>query len=125
MPASSRKPRAKPAKPANPAVEPQCDEKKKKRRVSAKQIFDARMRGEGKLHAHDMCIPKQSFRRLVQEITSKCKSDIRIQQEALDALQEAVEILIIERFQKCARLAEVCRKDTVYAEHWNYVGEEM
>jgi histone H3/H4 len=69
----------------------------------------------------ELCIPKLSFRRLVQEIAQGFKSDLRFQQDGIDALQEAVEMLVIERFKKCARLAELCRKDTVRDEHWNFV----
>jgi hypothetical protein len=52
------------------------------------------------------------------------KSDLRLRQDALDTVQEDAEMLIIERFKRCARLAEICRKDTVRSEHWNYVRED-
>ena len=67
------------------------------------------------------CIPKLTFRRLMREIVADNKSDMRLQQEAVEALQEAAEALVTERFQKCSQLAELCHLDTVRSDHWNYV----
>lgn len=72
----------------------------------------------------EFSIPKVSFRRLVQEIASEYKSDLRFQQEAVDILQETAEGLVVERFKKCARIADLCRMDTVRSEHWNFVRQE-
>jgi histone H3/H4 len=66
-------------------------------------------------------LPKVTFRRLVQEIASNYKSDLRFQPDGLDALQEAAEALILEKFESCARLAELCKMDTVRDEHWRFV----
>ena len=71
----------------------------------------------------EFCIPKASFRRLVQEVASEFKSDMRFQQEALDALQESTENLVVERFHRCSELAELCKLDTVREEHWRFVRE--
>jgi histone H3 len=71
----------------------------------------------------EFSIPKVSFRRLVQEIASEYKSDLRFQQEALDALQESSENLIIEQFHRCSELADLCKLDTVREEHWRFVRE--
>jgi histone H3/H4 len=93
----------------------------KRKRGSAKKAFEAILAGRSVSNRAELCIPKLSFRRLVQEIAQGFKSDLRFQQDGIDALQEAVEMLVIERFKKCARLAELCRKDTVRDEHWNFV----
>jgi len=66
-------------------------------------------------------IPRVSFRKLVQEIATSYKSDLRIQQAAVDALQESAENLIAERFAKCSELLEICKLDTVRDEHWRFV----
>ena len=97
-----------------------------KRRTSVKRDFDMVMSGKrlaGKARPF-LCIPRSTFRRLVEEIASEMKSDLRLRQDALDTVQEDAEMLIIERFKRCARLAEICRKDTVRSEHWNYVRED-
>lgn len=96
----------------------------KRKRGSAKKAFEAILQGRSVQNRAELCIPKLSFRKLVQEIAQGFKSDLRFQQDGLDALQEAVEMLVIERFKKCSRLAELCRKDTVRGEHWNFVCDE-
>lgn len=70
-------------------------------------------------------IPRVSFRRLVQEIVNERHADLRIQEKALEALQEAAENLVSERFVRCAELAELCKLDTVRGEHWRFVGEGL
>lgn len=70
------------------------------------------------------CIPRLAFRRLMREIVDNNKSDMRLQQSAVDTLQEAVESLMTERFQKCSKLAELCKLDTVRDDHWRYVQTE-
>lgn len=65
-------------------------------------------------------IPKVAFRRLVTEIAANCKSDLRLQSAGLDALQESAETMVAEHFEKCSRLAELCRLDTIRAEHWHF-----
>ena len=42
----------------------------------------------------------------------------------MDVLQETAEGLVVERFKKCARIADLCRMDTVRSEHWNFVRQE-
>ena len=66
-------------------------------------------------------IPRVTFRRLVNEIASGYKSDLRIQQEAIDTLQEFSENLVAEGFQRCSKLADLCKLDTVRDEHWRFV----
>ena len=82
-------------------------------------IIKKRSRKNAKPARH--CIPKLAFRRLMREIVDDNKSDMRLQQGAVDALQEAAETLVTERFQKCSQLAELCHLDTVRSDHWNYV----
>ena len=61
----------------------------------------------------DTAIPRIKFRRLVKELMDEARSDLRIQPDAVEALQEAVENMITHRFVRCARLAELCKRDTV------------
>lgn len=72
-------------------------------------------------HRREFAIPRVSFRRLVQEIMSTYKSDLRIQDSALDALQESSETLLAERFGRCAQLASLCKLDTIRDDHWRFV----
>lgn len=97
---------------------------KKKIRRSAKHEFDALMRGKRQGGESILCIPKATFRRLVEEIAADCKSDLRIQRDAFAMLQEDAELLLIERFKRCSRLAEICRRDTIRDEHWKFVRED-
>lgn len=69
-------------------------------------------------------IPRVTFFRLVHEIASDFKSDLRFQREAVDALQEASETLVAERFARCSQLADLCKLDTVRDEHWRFVQNE-
>jgi histone H3/H4 len=69
-------------------------------------------------------IPRVAFRRLVTEIVAQHRTDLRLQEAALDALQESAENLIGEHFARCSRVAELCRLDTVRAEHWNFARNE-
>ena len=46
-----------------------------------------------------LLIPKAAFSRLVREITQKYKKNARFQSEALDALQEAAEMFLVQLFQ--------------------------
>lgn len=97
-----------------------------KRRLSVKRDFDLCMAGKrlwGKERPM-LCIPKLTFRRLVEEIAAGFKSDLRIRGDAIHTLQEDAELLVIERFKRCARLAEICHKDTVQSKHWNFVRED-
>lgn len=65
-------------------------------------------------------IPRVAFRRLVSEIIESHNEELRLQSAGLDALQESAENLVAEHFAKCSRLAELCRLDTIRAEHWRF-----
>ena len=69
-------------------------------------------------------IPRVAFRRLVTEIVAQHRPDMRLQEAGLDALQESAENLIGEHFARCSRVAELCRLDTVRAEHWHFAQKE-
>ena len=97
---------------------------KKRRRGSAKKAFDAFMLGRRVARRSGLFIPKLSFERLVHQLIARHHTDMRIQQEALNLLQETAEAMVVDRFQKCARVAELCRKDTVRREHWRHVQEQ-
>lgn len=68
-------------------------------------------------------IPKVAFRRLVEEIAGGCKSDLRFQPEGIDALQESAENLIAEHFGRCAKVADLCKVDTIRKHHWCFARE--
>jgi len=69
-------------------------------------------------------IPRVTFHRLVHEIASNYKSDLRFQPDAIEALQEAGETLVAERFARCSQLVNLCKLDTVRDEHWRFVQNE-
>lgn len=69
----------------------------------------------------DTAIPRIRFKRLVKELMDETRSDLRIQPDAVEALQDAVEKMITHRFVRCARLADLCKRDTVSEAHWRYV----
>lgn len=96
---------------------------KKSRRSSAKKSFDAYLKGRRAGRRPDFCIPKLSFERVVHHILAQRRCDMRIQRDAVDLLQETAEGLLNDRFQKCAKIAELCRRDTVKREHWVHVRE--
>ncbi len=68
-------------------------------------------------------IPKVAFRRLVEEIASGFKSDLRFQPDGIDALQESAENLLAEHFERCAHVAGLCKVDTIRKEHWCFARE--
>ena len=96
--------------PPTPAKEPEPTESEAPRPAIAKRRIK-----------REFAIPKVSFRRLVQEIADEFKGDLRLQQDAVDALQESAETLLTERFHRCSELADLCKLDTVREEHWRFV----
>ena len=72
----------------------------------------------------EFAIPRVSFRRLVEEIAGEFKSDLRFQPEAIEALQASAEDLLSTRFARCSQLVELCKRDTVREEHWNFVQDD-
>jgi histone H3 len=46
-----------------------------------------------------MLIPKQLFQRLVREIAGDFKTDLRFQHTAIEALQEAAEMMLVNGFE--------------------------
>ena len=113
-----------PAEVTEPSIPAIVTGGNKRRRDSAKKAFDAYLTGRRVGRRPDLFIPKLSFQRLVHGTAAKFHSDLRFQQEAIDILQETAEALVVERFQKCARIAELCRMDTVRREHWQFVSNE-
>lgn len=65
-------------------------------------------------------IPRVAFRRLVEEIAGKYKSDLRFQPEGIDALQESAENMLAEHFERCAHVAGLCKVDTIRKQHWTF-----
>lgn len=76
-----------------------------------------------RVRRHRYAIPKVAFRRLVEEIASGFKSDLRFQPDGIDALHESAETLLTEHFERCAQVANLCKVDTIRKEHWNFARE--
>jgi histone H3/H4 len=98
--------------------------KRIKKRESSKRHFDAMMSGRRGYDKPFMCLPRATFHRLVTEIMADFKSDLRIQSDAVHTLQEDSELLLVERFKRCARLAEFCKRETVKKGDWVFMGED-
>jgi histone H3/H4 len=73
----------------------------------------------------DTCIPRLTFRRLVEQIARDYRSDLRFQDATIEALHEASENCLVHRFVRCARLAHICKIDTVRKEHWRFVRNDV
>ena len=65
-----------------------------------------------------LVIPRAAFSRLVRELGQDCRSDLLWKANGIQALQEASEDLIQGRFHDAARLAKLCRVDTVTPQHF-------
>lgn len=96
----------------------------KKHRGSVKFDFEALLKGNRQRGQTVLCIPRQTFHRLVKEIMGYQKSDLRIERRALTALQEDAELLLVEHFKRCSRLAEFRGRDTVRQTDWQFVRED-
>jgi histone H3/H4 len=106
---------------SSPPPEPSL---KRKRRMSSKRDFEKMQKGTLKSSRPLLCIPRASFHRLVSEILSSCNGDLRIQGDAIDVLREEAEMLVVDRFKRCARLAEYCGRDTVRSGDWTFVHDD-
>ena len=72
----------------------------------------------------DTSIPRLTFRRIVEQLARDWKSDLRFQDAAIEAMQEATENFLAHRFVRCARLARMCKIDTVRKDHWRFTGHD-
>lgn len=63
-------------------------------------------------------IPKATFTRILKTIGNDMKSDLLWQPEAIEALQEASEHMLEQRFFKANQLAKLCKVDTITAAHF-------
>ena len=61
----------------------------------------------------ELLIRKAPFARLVREVTSDYKTDIRYKSEALEALQEAAEAYIVDLFERANRCAIHAKRQTI------------
>ncbi len=69
----------------------------------------------------DTAIPRLRFRKLVEEIASEFRSDLRFHTDGVEALQQAAETYLADRFRRCSQLATLCKLDTVREDHWRFV----
>lgn len=123
-----KKPSAEPVVPATvlPAIPVgACGSRPvKRKRASSKRDFESMISGKRQSTRPLMCLPRATFHRVVAEIIAEINPELRLQQEALNTLQEDAELLLVERFKRCSRLAEFCRRDTVRETDWRFVGED-
>lgn len=96
----------------------------KKRRASVKFDCEALIKGNRQRGQTVLCIPRQTFRRLVKEVIGSRKVDFRIERAALTALQEDAELYLVEHFKRCSRLAEFRGRETVRQADWQFVRED-
>ncbi len=61
-------------------------------------------------------IPVASFRRMARNMANDCKSDLRWEADALEALQVAAEAFMVEKFQKAGDTSRLFSRKTVAAE---------
>lgn len=66
-----------------------------------------------------LAFPRAAFSRLVRELGSDRKSDLLWKANSIQALQEAAEDLIQGRFQRAARIAKLCKVDTITPQHFH------
>lgn len=76
-------------------------------------------------HKKEHMIPRRAFDRLVREIMQDIRSDLRVEKDAMEALQEATEAHLKERFFRCGKLADLCKLNTIKDDHWRFVNEEF
>ena len=107
-----------------PAIGQPVKRSLKKRRGSVKHDFEALVDGKMQGGVPVLCIPRQTFHRLVKEIMGYYKSDLRIENDAIAALQEDAELLLVEYFKRCSRLAEFRGRETVRKRDWEFVCED-
>ena len=61
-------------------------------------------------------IPMASFSRMARSMANDCKSDLRWEADALEALQVAAEAFMVEKFQKAGDTSRLFSRKTVAAE---------
>ena len=64
--------------------------------------------------SNDLLIRKAPFKRLVREIATAFKQDLRFQSSAIAALQEAAEANLITIFEDSNLVAIHCKRTTIY-----------
>ena len=77
----------------------------------------ARRRGPAR-RKKTLTFPRAAFSRLVRELGNDVKSHLLWKPTGIQALQEASEDLIQGRFHSAARIARLCKVDTVTPEHF-------
>lgn len=73
----------------------------------------------GRRGKKSLTIPRAAFSRLVRELGNNLKSHLLWKSDGIDALQEATEDLITRRFNRAARIARLCKVDTITREHFS------
>ena len=79
-----------------------------------------RKKGKVQRRSSDLvsAVPSAVFRRLVREIASDFKSDLRWEAEALEALQVDAEAYLIGRFSEADKLKKLCKSGTLNRAHF-------
>jgi histone H3/H4 len=70
-----------------------------------------------------LVIPRAAFSRLVRELGQDVRAHLLWKANSIKALQEASEDLIQKRFHRAARLAKLCKVDTVTPQHFTELAE--
>lgn len=61
-------------------------------------------------------IPVASFHRLAREMAENCRSDLRWEADALQALQVAAEAFMVEKFKKAGEMSDLFDRKTIGVE---------
>jgi len=93
-----------------PITEPQAEEPKEEPRRRVK-------RRRPELSDTVPAIPVAAFRRLVREITHDIKSDLRWEDQALEALQVDAEAYLMKAFHDSDGIRRLCRSKTLTGDH--------
>ena len=70
-----------------------------------------------------LVIPRAAFSRLVRELGRDVRAHLLWKANSIQALQEASEDLIQPRVHRAARLAKLCKVDTVTPQHFTELAE--
>jgi histone H3/H4 len=65
-----------------------------------------------------LTFPRAAFSRLVRELAQDFRSDLLWKPTAIEALQEASEDLVRGRLSRAARIARLCKVDTITTDHF-------
>jgi histone H3/H4 len=75
-----------------------------------------------KMIAQHRCVTSTTIPKIERSFDSQThRCDVRVQDEALAALKQAAEEMLVSRFNKCQKAVDLCKMDTLRKEHWDFV----